>query len=107
MSMLGGGPPVRPGEVSLADGGILFVDELAEFSRTILKALREPLEHGSITLRRAGEATTLTARFRLVATMTPCPCGECDEGDGIQRCTPEQVARYCARVAGRYGTELL
>ena len=103
MGMLGGGTPVRPGEVSLADGGILFLDELPEFSGTILEALREPLEHGSITLRRADETTTLPARFRLVAAMTPWPW---DEGDGARQPTAEQVARYRARVANTIGEHL-
>ena len=80
---------------TLADGGILFLDELPAFSRTILEVLRESLEHGTITLRRASEATTLTTWFRLVAAMTPYPW---DEGDGTRRPTPEQVARYRARV---------
>ena len=106
MSMFGGGEPVRPGEVSMADGGILFLDELPGFSRTVLEVLREPLEHGSVTLRRAGESTTLPARFRLVAAMNPCPCGECDETQGIRRCNAEQVARYRARVAGTIGEHL-
>ena len=79
---------MRPGEVSLADGGILFLDELPELSGTILEALREPLAHGTITLRRADEATTLPARFRLVAAMTPYPW---DEADGARRPTPEQI----------------
>ena len=103
MGMLGGGTPVRPGEVSLADGGILFLDELPEFSGTILEALREPLEHGSITLRRADETTTLPARFRLVAAMTPYPW---DEGDGARRPSPEQVGRYRARVGDTIGEHL-
>ena len=106
MSMFGGGEPVRPGEVSMADGGILFLDELPEFARTVLEGLREPLEHGRVTLRRAGESTTLPARFRLVAAMTPCPCGECDETQGTRQCNSEQVARYHVRVAGTIGEHL-
>ena len=106
MSMFGGGAPARPGEVSLADNGILFLDELPEFPRTVLEVLREPLEHGFVTLRRAGEATTLPAQFRLVAAMNSCPCGECEETQGIRRCTPEQVARYRARVTGTIGEHL-
>ena len=65
MSMFGGGEPALPGEVSMADGGVLFLDELPEFPRTVLEVLREPLEHGNVTLRRAGESTTLPARSRL------------------------------------------
>ena len=100
VSMFGDGAPARPGEVSMADGGILFLDELPEFPRTVLEVLRESLEPGSVTLRRAGESTTLPARFRLVSAMTPCPCGECDETQGIRRCNSEHVARYRARVTG-------
>ena len=106
MSMFGGGKPARPGEVSMADGGILFLDELPEFPRTVLEGLREPLAHGSVTLRRADDSTTLPARFRLVAAMNPCPCGECDGTQGIPRCNAEQVARYRARVAGTIGEHL-
>ena len=100
VSMFGDGAPARPGEVSMADGGILFLDELPEFPRTVLEVLRESLEPGSVTLRRAGESTTLPARFRLVSAMTPCPYGECDETQGIRRCNSEHVARYRARVTG-------
>ena len=103
VSMLGGGRPPQSGEVTLADGGILFLDELPEFSGTILGALREPLETGTITLRRADERTTLPAKFQLVAAMSPCPCGRCDEVEGVRRCTTEQVERYRARVARAIG----
>ena len=103
VGMLGGGHPAGPGEVSMADGGILFLDELAEFSQIALQALRDPLEHGLVTLRRAGDATTLPGRFLLVAAMNPCPCGECDEARSEWRCTPEQVMRYWARVAHTIG----
>ena len=107
MAMLGGGGEVpQPGEVSRADGGVLFLDELPEFSRAVLVGLREPLEHGAITLRRAADSTTLPARFQLVAAMEPCPCGECDETQGIRRCTAEQMERYHARVAGTIGEHL-
>ena len=106
MSMFGGSDPVRPGEVSMADGGVLLLDELPELPRTVLKGLREPLEHGCVTLRRADDSSTLPARFRLVAAMNPCPGGECDETQGIRRCNAEQVARYRARVAGTIGEHL-
>ena len=107
MGMLGGGGEVpQPGEVSRADGGVLFLDDLPEFSRAVLVGLRESLEHGAITLRRAADSTTLPARFQLVAAMEPCPCGECDETQGIRRCTAEQMARYHARVAGTVGEHL-
>ena len=107
MGMLGGGGEVpQPGEVSRADGGVLFLDELPEVSRVVLEGLREPLEHGAITLRRAADSTTLPARFQLVAAMEPCPCGECNETQGIRRCTAEQMERYHARVAGTIGEHL-
>ena len=106
VGMLGGGTPPRPGEVTLADGGVLFLDELPEFSGTILHALREPLETGTITLRRAKERATLPASFQLVAAMSPCPCGACEEAQGGRRCTTEQVERYRARVARTVGEHL-
>ena len=106
MSMFGGGEPTRPGEVSMADGGILLLDELPEFPRTVLEGLREPLEHGSVMLRRADDSKTLPARFRLVAAMNSCPCGECDETHGTRRCNAEQVARYRARVTRTIGEHL-
>ena len=107
VAMLGGaGEVAQPGEVSRADGGVLFLDELPELSRAVLEGLREPLEHRAIQLRRAADSTTLPARFQLVAAMEPCPCGECDETRGIGRCTAEQMARYHARVAGTVGEHL-
>ena len=107
MAMLGGAGEVpQPGEVSRADRGVLFLDELPEFSRTVLEGLREPLEHGAVRLRRAADSTTLPARFQLVAAMESCPCGECDQTQGIRRCTAEQMARYHARVAGTIGEHL-
>ena len=107
MAMLGSaGEMPKPGEMSRADGGVLFLDELPEFSRAVLMGLREPLEQGAITLSRAADSTTLPARFQLVAAMEPCPCGECDETQGIRRCTAEQMARYHARVAGTIGEHL-
>ena len=107
MAMLGSaGEVAQPGEVSRADGGVLFLDELPEFSRAVLVGLREPLEHGAVTLRRAAGSATLPARFQLVAAMEPCPCGECDETQGIRRCTAEQMTRYHARVAGTIGEHL-
>ena len=107
MAMLGGGGEVpQPGEVSRADGGVLFLDELPEFSRAVLVGLRETLEHRTVRLRRAAGSATLPARFQLVAAMEPCPCGECDERQGIRPCTAEQMARYHARVAGTIGEHL-
>ena len=107
MAMLGSaGEVAQPGEVSRADGGVLFLDELPELSRAVLVGLREPLELGAIRLRRAAGSTTLPARFQLVAAMEPCPCGECDETQAVRRCTAEQMARHHARVAGTIGEHL-
>jgi magnesium chelatase family protein len=102
-ALVGGGSPPRPGEISLAHGGLLFLDELPEFNRTALEALREPLETGHITLSRAARQATFPARFQLVAAMNPCPCGWLGAPRGVGRacpCTPDQVARYRARLSG-------
>jgi len=98
--MAGGGSPVRPGEMSLAHHGVLFLDELPEYRRNVLEALREPLEEGAITLSRASGTFRLPGRFILVAAMNPCPCGY--HGDGSDRCLcdPTLVRRYMARVSG-------
>ena len=106
VGMLGGRTPPRPGEVTLADGGILFLNELPERSGAVLEALREPLETGRITLMRPNERATLPASFQLVAAMSPCSCGACDEAKGVRRCTTEQVERYRARVARSIGEHL-
>jgi magnesium chelatase family protein len=99
-AMVGGGPRLTPGEVTRADGGVLFLDELPEFGRDVLEALREPLEEGRVTIARAGRVATFPAHFQLVAAMNPCPCG----GVGLdgRRCScragiPE---RYASRVSG-------
>ncbi len=99
-ALVGGGSKPRPGEVSLAHGGVLFLDEIAEFSRHSLEALREPLESGEIILSRARHQTRYPARFQLVAAMNPCPCGHMDDPDQPCRCTPEQIQRYRARLSG-------
>jgi magnesium chelatase family protein len=98
--MVGGGPRLTPGEVTLADGGVLFLDELPEFGRDVLESLRQPLEEGSVTVVRVGRAATFPARFQLVAAMNPCPCGWF--GADPPRCTcPEPVPRrYLARISG-------
>lgn len=98
--MLGGGPRLSPGEVTRADEGVLFLDELPEFSRDVLEALRQPLEDGRVTIVRAGGAVTLPARFQLVAAMNPCPCGGGVGPDGACRCTPGVPERYAGRVSG-------
>ena len=103
VALVGGGSPPRPGEISLAHGGILFLDEIPEFPRAALEALREPLESGQITISRAARQATFPARFQLVAAMNPCPCGWLGAPSGLGkacRCTPEAVARYQGRLSG-------
>jgi len=90
----------RPGEISLAHHGVLFLDELPEFSRVVLETLREPLESGSVTISRASRQANFPARFQLVAAMNPCPCGMLGDPAGTCRCTEEQVLRYRSRVSG-------
>ncbi|MCO5106052.1 MAG: YifB family Mg chelatase-like AAA ATPase [Burkholderiaceae bacterium] len=97
-AIVGGGANPRPGEASLAHHGVLFLDELPEFSRAVLEALREPLETGRIGVARAARQVEFPARFQLVAAMNPCPCGFL--GSERCRCTPEQVRRYQARLSG-------
>ena len=99
-ALVGGGNPPRPGEISLAHQGILFLDELPEFQRGVLEALREPMETGHIHVARAGRRTEFPARFQLVAAMNPCPCGWQGHASGKCRCTPDQVARYRAKLSG-------
>lgn len=94
-----GGNP-RPGEVSLAHHGVLFLDELPEFSRQSLEVLREPIEAGHITISRAARQADFPARFQLVAAMNPCPCGFLGHISGKCRCTPEQITRYRSRLSG-------
>ncbi|HZF79977.1 MAG TPA: YifB family Mg chelatase-like AAA ATPase, partial [Rubrivivax sp.] len=103
VALVGGGSPPRPGEISLAHGGVLFLDELPEFPRAALEALREPLESGHITISRAVRHATFPARFQLVAAMNPCPCGWRGAPAGLGkscRCTPESVARYQGKLSG-------
>jgi magnesium chelatase family protein len=103
VALVGGGSPPRPGEISLAHGGILFLDELPEYGRHALEALREPLESGRITISRAARQASFPARFQLVAAMNPCPCGWLGAPAGSNRscrCTPDQIARYQGRLSG-------
>jgi len=100
LALVGGGSPPRPGEVSLAHTGALFLDELPEFSRQVLDTLREPLEEGSITLSRAAAAATYPARVTLVAAMNPCPCGHAGDAAAACTCLPDAVERYHARLSG-------
>ncbi|KAA6120084.1 YifB family Mg chelatase-like AAA ATPase, partial [Cupriavidus cauae] len=99
-AMVGGGGDPRPGEISLAHHGVLFLDELPEFDRRVLEVLREPLESGHITISRAGRQADFPARFQFVAAMNPCPCGYQGHPARACRCTPDQVLRYQARLSG-------
>src|SRR6202008_4475305 len=99
-ALVGGGALPRPGEISLAHHGVLFLDELPEFDRDVLEALREPLESGRVSISRAAHQAQFPARFQLVAAMNPCPCGHCGDRAGRCRCTPERIARYRGRVSG-------
>lgn len=100
VALVGGGSPPRPGEISLAHQGILFLDELPEFPKAALEALREPLETGAIHIARAARQAQFPARFQLVAAMNPCPCGYWGSRTRTCRCTPDQVARYQGRISG-------
>jgi len=100
MAALVGGAAFRPGELSLAHLGVLFLDELPEFARNALEALREPLERGVVHLSRAKRTCEFPARFQLVAAMNPCPCGYAGDPRGRCRCTAQQVARYRSRLSG-------
>ena len=99
-AIVGGGATPRPGEISLSHNGVLFLDELPEFSRVVLEALREPLESGTVTISRASRQASFPARFQLVAAMNPCPCGTLGDPAGTCRCSFEQVSRYRARISG-------
>jgi magnesium chelatase family protein len=100
IALVGGGSPPRPGEISLAHQGILFLDELAEFNRHVLEALREPLESGRIIVSRAARQAEFPAAFQLIAAMNPCPCGYLGDAKGCCRCTEEQIKRYQNRISG-------
>lgn len=90
----------RPGEISIAMHGVLFLDELPEFDRGVLEVLREPMESGRITISRAARRADFKAQFQLVAAMNPCPCGYLGHFNGKCRCSPDQVARYRAKISG-------
>lgn len=100
VALVGGGSSPRPGEITLAHGGVLFLDELPEFDRRVLEVLREPLESGHITVSRAARQVDFPARFQLIAAMNPCPCGYLGDAEGRCRCRPDQVQRYRARLSG-------
>lgn len=99
-AMVGGGSNPRPGEISLAHNGVLFLDELPEFDRRVLEVLREPLETGVITISRAARQADFPARFQLIAAMNPCPCGYLGDASGRCHCSSDQVQRYRARISG-------
>ena len=99
-ALVGGGSVPRPGEISLAHQGVLFLDELPEFDRRVLEALREPLESGRIHISRAARQAEFPAQFQLIAAMNPCPCGYLGDAKGRCRCTPDQVLRYRNKLSG-------
>jgi magnesium chelatase family protein len=98
--MVGGGPNMSPGEITRADQGVLFLDELPEFGRDVLEALRQPLEEGRVAVSRVGRATIFPARFQLVAAMNPCPCGFAGSSDRPCTCPPRIPERYQRRISG-------
>lgn len=100
VALVGGGSHPRPGEISLAHRGVLFLDELPEFDRGVLEVLREPLESGTITISRAARQSEFPARFQLVAAMNPCPCGYLGDMSGRCRCTAERIQNYRTRISG-------
>jgi magnesium chelatase family protein len=100
VALVGGGSNPRPGEISMAMHGVLFLDELPEFDRSVLEVLREPLESGRITISRAARRAEFPAQFQLIAAMNPCPCGYLGHYSGKCHCTPDQIARYRGKISG-------
>jgi len=100
VALVGGGQSPRPGEISLAHHGVLFLDEMAEFNRSVLEVLRQPLEEGCVRIARALRTVTFPARFMLIGAMNPCPCGFHGDESRPCRCTPMQIARYASRLSG-------
>jgi magnesium chelatase family protein len=100
VALVGGGGNPRPGEISLAHEGVLFLDELPEFDRKVLETLREPLESGHITISRAARQVRYESAFQLVAAMNPCMCGHLGHPTKLCRCTPDQIARYQGKISG-------
>ena len=98
--LIGGGNPPRPGEVSLAHHGILFLDELLEFRRHVVESLRQPMEDGRVVIARAALAIAFPARFTLVGAMNPCPCGNAGDGARACSCAAAEIAKYRARLSG-------
>ncbi|MEE4245295.1 MAG: YifB family Mg chelatase-like AAA ATPase [Kangiellaceae bacterium] len=102
VALIGGGSHPKPGEVSLAHNGVLFLDELPEFDRKVLEVLREPLESGVVTISRAARQAEYPAKFQLIAAMNPCPCGHFGNSRGQCRCTPDQIRRYLLKLSGPF-----
>ncbi len=100
VSMIGGGTSAMPGEISLAHNGVLYLDEIAQFSRLTLDALRQPVEDGKVTISRARYKVTYPSSFMLIASMNPCPCGHFGDGTDRCKCTPSQIANYMSRISG-------
>ncbi|ORU90000.1 MAG: ATP-dependent protease [Cycloclasticus sp. symbiont of Poecilosclerida sp. M] len=100
VAMVGGGSQPKPGEVSLAHNGVLFLDELPEFGRQVLEVLREPLENGAVSISRANHQTTFPSSFQLITAMNPCPCGYLGDLTNRCRCTPDQINRYRNKISG-------
>ncbi len=98
--LIGGGAVPRPGEVSLAHNGVLFLDELPEFPRNVLEVMRQPLEDGTVCIARASMSLTFPARFMLAAAMNPCPCGYFNDRSRECHCTPPMIQRYMAKISG-------
>jgi magnesium chelatase family protein len=98
--LIGGGAVPRPGEVSLAHNGVLFLDELPEFPRNVLEVMRQPLEDGTVTISRASMSLSFPARFMLIAAMNPCPCGYFNDKSRECMCTPPLIQRYVSKVSG-------
>ena len=101
-AITGGGNPIQPGELSLSHNGVLFLDELPEFERKIIEALREPLEEKKITIARAGQHLTFPADFQLIAALNPCPCGQLGNHQSYCQCTPAQIERYIKKLSGPF-----
>ena len=100
VALVGGGAQPRPGEISLSHRGVLFLDEMAEFSRHVLEVLRQPIEEGVVRIARAARTCSFPARFMLIGAMNPCPCGYAGDSIKVCKCTAQQIARYSARLSG-------